>query len=157
MTIDLAQDIAAPIELVWTCLTDADALAQWFGTHMHLDARAGGGFIETWRNGNRAVTTRGTVLHIEPPHRLDLSWQDDDCPVATRVSIALESCGTSTRLTLCHSGWSALGTAGAVLAQAHRAGWAAHLDALRQHAEAAARGQDGVVAANATRTPPPAR
>jgi uncharacterized protein YndB with AHSA1/START domain len=47
MTINLSQDIAAPIETVWACLTDAEAVACWFGAHMRLDARAGGGFVET--------------------------------------------------------------------------------------------------------------
>ncbi|MGE4366695.1 SRPBCC family protein [Thermomonas sp.] len=139
MTIDLHEDIAAPIETVWACLTDAEAVACWFGAHMRLDARAGGGFVETWRDGDRTVTTRGTVLRIEPPHRLDLSWRDDDWPEATEVSIALEPRGTSTRLRLCHAGWTRLGAEGEALAEAHRAGWATHLRALRHHAEAVAR------------------
>jgi uncharacterized protein YndB with AHSA1/START domain len=96
------------------------------------------------------VTTRGTVLRIEAPHRLDLSWRDDDWPEATEVSMLLESRGESTRLQLCHAGWARLGAEGEALAEAHRTGWAAHLRALRHHAEGAARAPAGRGPANPT-------
>lgn len=51
MTIELTARIAASPIIVWACLTEADAVRRWFGAHMQLDARPGGGFVETWADG----------------------------------------------------------------------------------------------------------
>lgn len=135
MMVELTERIAAPPAIVWACLTGAEAVRRWFGAHMQLDARPGGGFVEAWADGERTVTTTGEVLRFEPPHRLDLSWRDEDWPAATLVSITLEPVGETTRLRLRHNGWDALGDGAAALAEAHRAGWRAHLRSLRQFAE----------------------
>lgn len=135
MMIELTERIAAPPTIVWACLTGAGAVRRWFGAHMQFDARPGGGFVESWLDDDRTVTTSGEVLCFEPPHRLDLSWRDEDWPAATVVSITLLPADEATRLCLRHDGWDALGTGGATLAEAHRAGWRAHLRSLRQFAE----------------------
>lgn len=139
MIVELTEQIVAMPTTVWACLTTPIAVSRWFGPHMQLDARPGGGFTEIWNDGKRTVTTTGEVLCFEPPHRLHLSWRDADWPVATEVSVVLESVGHVTRLRLRHAGWDALGKDGAALAEAHRAGWQQHLQALRRYAEAATR------------------
>lgn len=131
----LSEHIAAPIERVWACLTEREAVRCWFGPHMWLDARPGGGFTEVWRDGDRTVTTTGRVLRMTPPRWLVLSWRDEDWPAETAVSITLEPVAHSTHLQLVHSGWRTLGADALALAEAHRAGWRVHLASLRRYAE----------------------
>ncbi|MCA1925222.1 MAG: SRPBCC domain-containing protein [Thiobacillus sp.] len=143
MMVELTERVAAPPTIVWDCLTDADAVRRWFGAHMQFDARPGGGFVETWTDGERTVMTTGEVLCFEPPLRLGLSWRDEDWLAATTVSITLEPAGEATHLRLRHDGWGALGAGAAALAEAHRAGWRAHLRSLCRYAEAVAQHQGG--------------
>ncbi|WP_149587120.1 GNAT family N-acetyltransferase [Tabrizicola flagellatus] len=138
--IELDIAIDAPPSRVWACLTDPAAVRVWFGAHMALDARPGGGFREVWRDGAREVVTAGRVLDFDPPSRLVLSWADADWPAETRVTLVLNPEGTGTRLRLTHEGWAALGDGAKGLAAAHRAGWQAHLAALAAHAAAPAAG-----------------
>lgn len=133
--LELAERIAATVATVWACLVDPEAVRCWFGGHMALDARPGGGFREEWSVGGRTVVTRGRVLAFDPPRRLVLSWADEDWPAETRVTIALEPEGSGTRLSLAQTGWEALGGPGAALRAAHEAGWRSHLAALRAFAE----------------------
>lgn len=134
-TIKIIQPIAAPVPVVWDCLTDPSAVRDWFGPHMALDARPGGGFREVWQDGARTVVTSGEVLAFAPQRRLVLSWADADWPTRTTVTLTLTPEGAGTRLVLDHAGWQALGPKARDLAAAHRAGWQAHLDALKAHAE----------------------
>lgn len=143
--VDLDVLIAAPPARVWSCLTDPASVRAWFGPHMALDARPGGGFREVWRDGAREVVTAGRVLAFDPPSRLALSWADADWPAETLVTLTLRPEGAGTRLHLTHGGWEALGAGDEALAAAHRAGWQGHLAALAAYA-----GQKGA------EVPPPA-
>lgn len=135
--IEIIQHFAAPPSIVWARVREPVAVRQWFGAHMHLDARPRGSFVETWFDGDRMVTTTGEMLRIDPAERLDLSWHDEEWPVATTVSIALEREDRATRLILCRDGRDALGTSAAALAAQHLEGWGQRLEALRRFAEGA--------------------
>jgi uncharacterized protein YndB with AHSA1/START domain len=93
--------------------------------------RAGRGarLIERWRDAaGRAVETAGAVTLSEPPERLELTWADDDWPVATEVSLRLERAPGGTRLTLEHRGWGRFPhPLGRELLEQHAAGWARHM------------------------------
>lgn len=135
LEIKLDIDIAAPIAEVWRCLTEARHMGRWWREGVVLEAVAGGRFLEPWREpGGADRLTHGQVLAVEPPHRLELSWADDDWSVETRVTIYLDDQGSGTGLILRHSGWSGFsGGQGSALCQAHEAGWKSHLDAFKDY------------------------
>lgn len=63
--------IAAPLERVWTALTDQEVIFTWLGGHspVRLDLRVGGAYSlfagEIW----------GVFTRIEPPSRLAYTWR----------------------------------------------------------------------------------
>ena len=132
-------EIAAPIERVWACLTETAQLRNWWNQGVRLDPRHGGSFEEPWTDaeGHQTVT-RGTVLGIYPPRKLQLSWTDEDWPIETEVSLELQPTrtGSGTRLALSHAGWQAFPEDDRDdLEEAHRSGWSHHLENLRTYAE----------------------
>ena len=64
--------IRAPRTRVWSALTDAGAIGQWFGTGARLDLRAGGDFSLDF-----AVypTSHARIVAVEPPGRFAFRWQ----------------------------------------------------------------------------------
>lgn len=134
MRVELVEDVEAPPAQVWAMFVEPEALARWFGPHMALDARPGGGFREVWRDGGREVVTSGRVTAFEEGRRLALTWADADWPAETEVEIAIEPRGTGSRVRLTHGGWERLGEDGAALAAAHRDGWRHHLGNLKRFA-----------------------
>jgi uncharacterized protein YndB with AHSA1/START domain len=137
LEITLGLDIAASSAEVWRCLSEARHIGRWWRKGVVLEPKVGGRFLEPWREpGGADRLTQGRVLAVEPPHRLELSWADDDWPVPTRVAILLETQGPGTRLTLRHGGWSAFpGDQGLGLCKAHEAGWKSHLEAFKDYVE----------------------
>ena len=91
-----------------------------------LDCRQEGEVVETTGDGSREVW--GTVLEWAPPERLVLTWHPGQpADEATRVEVAFVAEGTSTRVTLTHSGWEGRG-AGAEARTSYDSGWNAVLD-----------------------------
>lgn len=136
----LTVEIPASRERVWWALTDPEAIVAWWREGVSLDARAGGAFVERWRDASgREVVTSGRVLGAEPPSELDLSWADDDWEAETRVHVRLEDVDGRTRVTLVHDGWDAFAPRERErLMREHAAGWSAHLERLAAHAEGTA-------------------
>lgn len=94
----------APIEEVWTALTSADRLAEWFGASVELEARRGGTVHARWPDG---ATRRGVVEAAERSHRLVFRWRpiprgDERFEVGrvSRVEFVLEAIAEGTRLTV---------------------------------------------------------
>jgi len=91
-----------------------------------LDCRHGGEVVETTGDGSREVW--GTVLEWAPPDRLVLTWHPGQpADEATRVEVAFVAEGTSTRVTLTHTGWEGRG-AGAAARASYDSGWVAVLE-----------------------------
>jgi uncharacterized protein YndB with AHSA1/START domain len=124
---------AASAEDLWRALVSP---LLWWGEGVRLDARAGGDFHEPWRDASGEHHTRGKVLEIAPPHRLHLSWRDDDWSFGTEVTFSLHPDGEGCRLELLHAGWQdAPEEERGRLIDNHRAGWRYHLKNLVACAE----------------------
>ena len=117
---------------VWSALTSADERAQWWPGLERLDAAVGGTFVERWSNGERLVTTSGSVEQCEVERALELTWADDDWPAPTRVRIDLCEVDDGTLVFVRHEGWNGLTNADKLVA-AHETGWREHLGALARH------------------------
>lgn len=63
--------IAAPLERVWTALTDQEAIFTWLGGHspVRLDLRVGGIYSLF------AGEISGVFTRVEPPFRLAYTWR----------------------------------------------------------------------------------
>jgi uncharacterized protein YndB with AHSA1/START domain len=100
----VTSEIVVPAEAttVWSALTDADELRQWFGAEIEVDARPGGDVRARWPDGGRAV---GTVEVAEPDARLAFRWRHVEgvgfgsrLGAASRVEFVLESVDGGTRI-----------------------------------------------------------
>ncbi len=96
--------LRAPVEQVWTALTSADRLAEWFGASVELEARRGGAVHARWPDG---TIRRGVVEAAERSHRLAFRWRpmpsgEERFEVGrvSRVEFVLESIAEGTRLTV---------------------------------------------------------
>jgi uncharacterized protein YndB with AHSA1/START domain len=127
--------LPVPPRQAWALLTEQQHVANWWGNHVDLQARAGGTLVERWSDGGRTVITSGKVTRCDPPFALELTWADSDWPAETQVAFHLFEDGDGTRLVLDHSGWS-VHPAGErrKLLEAHAAGWSRHLERLAEYA-----------------------
>jgi uncharacterized protein YndB with AHSA1/START domain len=75
---------------VWSALTEAERLEDWFATEVELDLREGGSCVFRWANGEER---RGHVEAAEPEQRLRLRWEDKGA-----VELSLEEAETGTRV-----------------------------------------------------------
>lgn len=89
----------------WDVLTGARHIENWWGRHVALTPRGGGGVLIRADGPDRSRDIRGRVLRWSPPSALELALTDEAWPVQTRVNIRLESTGNGTRLMLDHVGW----------------------------------------------------
>lgn len=89
-----------PREVVWAALTDRDALRSWF-LDTDFEARVGKPFSV---RGPHIGTVTCVVIALEPPRRMEWSWQSPDMPTPTRVVFTLEEMHDGTRLTVDHVG-----------------------------------------------------
>jgi uncharacterized protein YndB with AHSA1/START domain/DNA-binding transcriptional ArsR family regulator len=112
--------IDAPIERVWEVLTDTEHTGKFWG-HRVVSGWSKG---DSWEMRKRDGQTEGvgTILEIDPPHRLSHSWgwpsEVDSPELASRATYDLEQVGSVVRLTVTHenlrpeaieptnSGWS---------------------------------------------------
>jgi uncharacterized protein YndB with AHSA1/START domain len=133
--------IAAPVERVWSLLTEADHIGAWFGdAGAEIDLRPGGALTLRWAEHG---TVHGEVVAVEPHRRFSYRWAAavGEQPVegkATLVEFTLAADGDGTRLRVVESGFAALDVsdeerAGKVAGNTE--GWQIELGHLREHAE----------------------
>lgn len=96
-------EIDAPPAVVFDFLVTEDGMNAWMGQHASLDPRAGGHFgVDI-----AGYPVRGTYLHVEPPHRVVVSWgfagHADLPPGASTVEFTLVATASGTRVDLVHS------------------------------------------------------
>lgn len=135
-TLRMERTLPAPIERVWTYLTDPDKRATWLagGT---MTQEIGGVFElrfehtrltdeeapERFAGYRKPHLQQSRLVRIEPPTLLTISW--DEGPAPSEVTFELTPEGNSTRLVLTHRRLAnrkeTLSVAG---------GWHAHLDVL---------------------------
>jgi uncharacterized protein YndB with AHSA1/START domain len=118
MTTDLIERetlIEAPVERVWSVLTEAEHLSSWFAQQgAEIDLRPGGALVMRWED---MPTTHARVEVVEPPHRFAYRWSahfaegaeptDDN---STLVEFTLTPEGGGTRLRVVETGFASLAT-----------------------------------------------
>jgi uncharacterized protein YndB with AHSA1/START domain len=137
--------IDAPVEVVWTIVTEPEHMVRWFSDAAEVDLRPGGDLLLRFGEGATGV---GTVERVERPHLFSFRWVSPepgrDMAAAaghfTLVEFLLRAEGEGTRLRVVESGFAGLeGTAeeNAALAERHTGGWGTFLDRLAALASSA--------------------
>lgn len=100
--------IRAPIERVWTVLTDPAYVARWFGDKAEIDLRPGGAAVFGWSGHGDG---HAVVERVEPPRELAFRWAREagvpvDAGDSTLVELSLSVVDGGTRLRLVESGFT---------------------------------------------------
>lgn len=136
-TLEVELEIDAPVEQVWSALTEAEELMRWFPFQAEVDPGEGGQIrmswdgafasaldVEVWEAGRRLRTT--WPAHSETP---------GEPPAPTVVDYRIEPReGGGTRLRLVHSGFPAADDWDEVF-DGHLRGWSYELRCLRHYLE----------------------
>jgi uncharacterized protein YndB with AHSA1/START domain len=108
--------IAAPVERVWSVLTEADHISGWFAdAGAEIDLRPGGALVMRWEEYGM---TRARVEAVEPPHRFAYRWTahhaekgaEPEEGNSTLVEFTLAPEGEATRLRVVETGFASLAT-----------------------------------------------
>lgn len=135
--------IAAPVERVWAMLTEAENIAQWFGSGVptEVDLRPGG--VMVLDHGEHGVfPTR--IVKVDPLQYFSYRWasafpgEDATDANSTLVEFTLTAEHGQTRVNLVESGFASL-----VIPldrpdasyESHSTGWTGVLEALRKYAD----------------------
>jgi uncharacterized protein YndB with AHSA1/START domain len=108
------------------------------GREMRFEPHVGGRLIEVQDAETGAGLEIGRVLAWEPGKRLVFTWRQEDWKTAesTDVEVRFEPAGHGTRVTVEHSGWERVPSAGPGLSEGYRHGWAELLGFYARTAEA---------------------
>ena len=116
--------IDASPERVYEYFTQPEAVVRWMGEYALLEPEPGGRFTLDVKG----VPVRGQFLHLDPPHRLVISWgyagSDRLPPGASTVEVRITAEGTGTRVDLEHRGLQQAEQLG------HTTGWTHYLARL---------------------------
>jgi len=126
-TIALSQTFDASAEQLWEAVTTAERLARWFGT-------ASGDVVPGGRYELPEMETSGRLVEVDPPRRLQLTWEYGKSSSDLELLITAPEEGGGSTLTLRHTvpadaHWATFGPG------ATGCGWDAALYALAQHLE----------------------
>jgi len=105
--------IAAPIDKVWSVLTEPDHIGTWFGTGtpVHIDLRPGG-LMELDHGIHGAYLT--TIVKVDPPHTFSYRWASAYPGVpatednSTLVEFTLQETADGTMLRVVESGFASI-------------------------------------------------
>jgi uncharacterized protein YndB with AHSA1/START domain len=106
--------ISAPIERVWSILTEAEHIGGWFAdAGAEIDLRPGGALVMRW--AEHGMTT-ARVETVEPPHRFAYRWtahhaeqgSEPEEGNSTLVEFTLSPEGDGTRLRVLETGFASL-------------------------------------------------
>jgi uncharacterized protein YndB with AHSA1/START domain len=134
--------IDAPLERVWSMVTEPEHIGRWLSDSAEIDLRPGGELMLRW---DKLGTAPGTVERVEPPHVFAFRWvtpePDRDASAQegcfTLVEFVLRAEGDGTLLRVVESGFASVdGTErqNAELAARHEGGWGSFLDRLAGYA-----------------------
>jgi uncharacterized protein YndB with AHSA1/START domain len=137
-------DIDAPIDVVWTVITEPEHINSWFTDSAELDLRPGGVGHFAWdvKETSRQNVVNLRVERLEPPHFFSFRWDypDGDDPTETNaplVEFSLEAQGGSTRLRLVESGLENVARTAEekkTYFAEHTSGWTHFAERLREYA-----------------------
>jgi uncharacterized protein YndB with AHSA1/START domain len=130
--------IHAPVEVVWSIVTEPQHLGRWLSDSAEIDLRPGGELVLGF---GQVGTASGTVERVERPHLFSFRWvtpEPDRDPGAhernsTLVEFLLRADADGTLLRVVESGFASVdGTdrQSADLAARHASGWGRFLDQL---------------------------
>lgn len=130
--------IDAPIEVVWSAVTEPEHISGWFSDSADVDLRPGGRAVLHW---NDFGTVQGRVERVEPPHFFSFRWavdpgRDIHEGNSTLVEFSLRAEQGSTRLTVVETGFQDLAGPDDEKQghfDGHRRGWELELGELRQY------------------------
>ncbi|HTR75559.1 MAG TPA: SRPBCC family protein [Solirubrobacterales bacterium] len=138
-------EIEAPVETVWSIVTEPEQISRWFADRAEVDLRPGGDIVFTFASG---IPGKGTVERVEPPHLFSFRWvspePERDMEAAqghyTLVEFTLAERGEGTLLRVVESGFAGLEGSdeeNAALAERHVGGWGMFLGNLAELAASA--------------------
>ena len=81
--------LEAPVEEVWSALTEPEQLERWFANDVELELEPGGEGVFRWDDGEER---HAVVEAVEPERRFEFTWDD------SRVCIELEETEDGTRV-----------------------------------------------------------
>jgi uncharacterized protein YndB with AHSA1/START domain len=126
--------IDAPVERVWSLLTEAEHLGSWFAdAGAEIDLRPGGELTLRWEDDG---TAKGRVERVEEPTAFAFRWGRigaADETDSTLVEFTLSAADSGTRVHVLESGFASLAD-GPALYESHSEGWAVELGHLIEHA-----------------------
>ena len=99
-TLEKEMFINASPQRVFRALTEPAELERWFVQKAELDVRPGGAIRLEWAPDAVEV---GTILVLDPPHRLSYSWHALE-PSPTTITFELTAENEGIRLRLTHTG-----------------------------------------------------
>jgi uncharacterized protein YndB with AHSA1/START domain len=110
-SLEVRREILLPSdpEEVWSALTEAERLEEWFASDVELEAVPGGEGVFRWGDGEER---HAVVEEVEPQRRFSFTWDE------SRVVIELEPVEDGTRVVVTETLESGWGVALALRAQA---------------------------------------
>ena len=93
--------VPAPVEEVWSALTEPERLEEWFANEVELDLEPGGAGTFRWDDGDER---HAVVEEVVPERRFAFTWDDE-----SRVEIELAEVETGTRVLVTETagaGWA---------------------------------------------------
>lgn len=142
LTVRRTIHIAAPVEKVWTAVTEPEHISTWFGRAEFTGSGVGASGTLTFPD-NPPVPIR--VEAMDPPRTVSYRWGNDAASGSTATEVddhstvftfTLEPQADGTRLTVVESGFEHTSDPAANL-EDHRGGWNSELDKLVAVVEAA--------------------
>lgn len=127
--------IAAPVEKVWSAVTDAEHISKWFGKAVFEGAGVGARGTLTFE-GYGVVPLR--IEALEEPRLVSYRWGNDDAngtlpdevdDRSTVFTFTLEPIAEGTQLTVVETGFEFTSDPAANM-ESHREGWDIELDKL---------------------------
>ena len=130
--------IDAPVEVVWSVVTEPEHIGRWFSDSADVDLRPGGTAVLHW---NTYGSVQARVERVEPPHFFSFRWavdpgQDVDEGNSTLVEFSLRAERDATRLTVVETGFQDLARPDDEKQRhldSHRRGWELELGELGEY------------------------
>ncbi len=131
--------IDAPVDVVWSVVTEPEQIRKWFADEAEIEVRVGGGgHLKFNRSGD---SYQLQIEAVEPPRRFAFRWVQPAGAVvregsALLVEFTLEPEASGTRLRVVESGFDSLDWSDAKkqrYADNHSRGWQSILARLRDY------------------------
>lgn len=135
LTVRRTIQIDAPVEKVWSAVTEPELISRWFGRTVLIGEGAGAHGTITWPDQD-PVPLR--VEAVDPPRQVSYRWCNDETDGApaqvddahsTVFTFTLEPTPGGTQLTVVETGFETAPDPANTL-ESHRLGWNGELDKL---------------------------